>query len=309
MAMRMPGLSSIPFGFGRNRGTYRIILFLFLPSLLMAGCGGGKAVVPRSPEPPTQQIPPSVSQPAPRSTPQQIPQQTPQEPPPEIEEPSPSRSKLARMGYSIQVGAFSNLDNAIRLTESLERQGLSSYYFRHETGLYKVRFGDYSSGEEAHVAADRLQKAGIFPNYYIVNPKDYALARERMYGQEYFRNEIVETAERFIGLPYRWGGSSTRTGFDCSGLTMAVYHLNGLNLPRSSWAQFRAGNPVRRKALDKGDLVFFATSGGKRVSHVGVYAGGENFIHAPGKGKKIRVDSLSNRYYAVRYLGARTYLK
>jgi cell wall-associated NlpC family hydrolase len=213
------------------------------------------------------------------------------------------------MGYSIQLGAFSNLNNAIRLSESLERQGLSAYYFRHKTGLYKVRFGDYASRGAARATADRLKKAGVVPRYYIVNPEDYALAKERMYGPEYFRDEIVETAERFIGLPYRWGGSSARTGFDCSGLTMAVYQLNGLSLPRSSWAQYRAGNPVRRRALDKGDLVFFATSGGKRVSHVGVYAGDESFIHAPGKGKKIRVDSLSNRYYAARYLGARTYLK
>jgi cell wall-associated NlpC family hydrolase len=284
---------------------YRIILFFFLLLLVITWCGGGKAVVPRALEPPTQQIPQSAPQPAPRSTPQQIPQQTPQE----IEEPSPAKSKLARMGYSIQVGAFSNLGNAIRLSESLERQGLNAYYFRHETGLYKVRFGDYSSREAARSMADRLQKANIVPKYYIVNPEDYALAKERMYGQAYFRKEIVETAERFIGLPYRWGGSSARTGFDCSGLTMAVYHLNGLNLPRSSWAQYRAGDPVRRRALDKGDLVFFATSGAKRVSHVGVYAGDENFIHAPGKGKKIRVDSLSSRYYAARYLGARTYLK
>ena len=297
MAMRIPGLSSTHFR------------FFFLLLLVITGCGGGKAIVPRSPEPPNQQMPQSAPQPAPSSTPQQIPQQTPQERPQEIEEPSPAKSKLARMGYSIQVGAFSNLGNAIRLSESLERQGLGAYYFRHESGLYKVRFGDYSSREAARAMADRLQEADIVPKYYIVSPEDYALAKERMYGQEYFRNEIVETAERFIGLPYRWGGSSARTGFDCSGLTMAVYHLNGLNLPRSSWAQYRTGDPVRRRALDKGDLVFFATSGGKRVSHVGVYAGDQSFIHAPGKGKKIRVDSLSNRYYAARYLGARTYLK
>jgi cell wall-associated NlpC family hydrolase len=213
------------------------------------------------------------------------------------------------MGYSIQVGAFSNLDNAIRLTESLERQGLSPYYFRHKTGLYKVRFGDYATKEVARAAADRLRKADIVRKYYIVNPGDYALAKERVYGREHFRKEIVETAESFIGLPYRWGGSSADTGFDCSGLTMAVYHLNGLNLPRSSWAQYRAGDPVRRSALDRGDLVFFATSRGKRVSHVGVYAGDKSFIHAPGKGKTIRMDSLSNRYYAARYVGARTYLK
>ena len=297
MAMRIPGLSSALSRSGRNRGVNRTVLSFAILLLLVGGCGGRKAVAPRTPQPPPQQ--------APQSTPQQMPQPRAQQ----IPEPSPTKSKLARMGYSVQMGAFSNLGNAIRLTESLERQGLNAYYFHHETGLYKVRFGDYPSREAARATADRLRKADIVPKYYIVKPEDYALAKERAYGREYFRNEIVKTAERFIGLPYRWGGSSADTGFDCSGLTMAVYHLNGLNLPRSSWAQYRAGDPVRGRALDKGDLVFFATSGGKGVSHVGVYRGDESFVHAPGKGKTIRVDSLSNRYYAARYLGARTYLK
>ena len=274
----------------------RTILSFSILLLLVTGCGGRKAVVPQTTQPLPQQ--------APQPTPQQAPQPSPQQSP----EPSPRKSKLARMGYSIQVGAFSHLGNAIRLTESLERQGLDAYYFRHKTGLYKVRFGDYSSREEALATVERLEETDSIRNYYIVKPEDYALAKERVYGRAYFREEIVETAESFIGLPYHWGGSSADTGFDCSGLTMAVYHLNGLHLPRSSWAQYRSGDPVRRGALDKGDLVFFATSGGKRVSHVGVYAGDESFIHAPGKGKKIRVDSLYNRYYAARYLGARTYL-
>lgn len=305
MAVRIPGLSSTFFRFRPNRGVNRTILSFAMLLVLVGGCGGRKAVVPQTPQPPPHQAPQSPTPHIPRSTPQQIPQPKPQQ----IREPSSAKSKLARMGCSIQVGAFSNLGNAIRLTESLERQGLSAYYFRHETGLYKVRFGDYSSKKAARATADRLRKANIVLKYYIVNPEDYPLAKDRAYGRAYFRNEIVKTAERFIGLPYHWGGSSADTGFDCSGLTMAVYHLNGLNLPRSSWAQYRVGDPVQRRALDRGDLVFFATSGGKRVSHVGVYTGDKSFIHAPGKGKTIRVDSLSNRYYAARYLGARTYLK
>ncbi len=297
MAMRIPGLSRTLTTSGRNGGMNRTILSFAILLLLVTGCGGRNAIVPQTTQPPPQRAP----QPPPQQAPQPSPRQRP--------ESSSTTSKLARMGYSIQVGAFSNLGNAIRLTESLERQGLDAYYFSHKTGLYKVRFGDYSSREEALDMAERLKKTDSIRKYYIVSPEDYAFAKERVYGRAYFREEIVETAESFIGLPYRWGGSSADTGFDCSGLTMAVYHLNGLNLPRSSWAQYSMGDPVRRGALDKGDLVFFATSGGRRVSHVGVYAGDESFIHAPGKGKRIRVDSLSNRYYAARYLGARTYLK
>jgi cell wall-associated NlpC family hydrolase len=124
----------------------------------------------------------------------------------------------------------------------------------------------------------------------------------------YLRNEIVTTAQTFIGVPYRWGGVSPEHGFDCSGLSMAVYHLNGLNLPRSSEAQWEAGSPVNRSRLSKGDLVFFATSGRGKISHVGIYVGENTFIHAPGRNKRIRLDSLSKRYFRRRYVGARTYL-
>ncbi|MEA1935784.1 MAG: NlpC/P60 family protein [Thermodesulfobacteriota bacterium] len=218
------------------------------------------------------------------------------------------KTGLARMGYSIQIGAFSNLDNAVRLTKALENRELNAYYFAHKTGLYKVRFGNFPSRETARRKAESTRAAGIIDEYYIVSPNDYAVVKERKYGRRYLRNEIVETAESFIGLPYRWGGSSVDDGFDCSGLAMAVYRLNGLNLPRSSREQYRAGIPIKQSQLKRGDLVFFATSRGKKVSHVGIYTGDNKFIHAPGKGKKIRTASLSNRYFKTRYAGAKTYL-
>lgn len=257
-----------------NPGVFAILL-------LLGGCAGENISVP----------------PAPHVAPEERPEAT-----------SPKR-ELPRMGYSIQAGAFSNLDNAILLAESLERRGLNAYYFRHKTGIFKVRFGDFPSEKAARSEADRLHTSGIIHKYYIVSPDDYALAKERVYGGGHLRNKIVETAKSFIGLPYRWGGSSADDGFDCSGLAMVVYRLNGLKLPRSSRQQYRAGNPVGRSKLERGDLVFFATSGGRRVSHVGVYSDNNRFVHAPGKGKTIRVNSLSDRYYATRYVGARTYLR
>ena len=221
---------------------------------------------------------------------------------------APPRRNLPSMRYSIQVGAFENLDNAVRLSEALESRGLNAYYFVHETGLYKVRFGDFPSKDRARRKAEFVRAAGIIDEYYIVNPEDYAAKRSRKHGANYLRDEIVRTAERFIGVPYRWGGSSVDAGFDCSGLTMTVYRLNGLNLPRVSGEQYKTGTPITRSQLLRGDLVFFATSGGKRVSHVGIYAGSGTFIHAPRKGKKIRTEYLSNSYFRSRYLGARTYL-
>ena len=215
---------------------------------------------------------------------------------------------LPAMRHTIQVGAFSSLNNAVRFTERLRAKGINAYHFRHDTGLYKVRFGNFASREAARSKAEKLNSIGLIENYYIVGPKDFP-ARSRPTGDtEHLRNRIVSTAQRYIGVPYRWGGESPGTGFDCSGLTMVVYRLNGLDLPRASGQQFQAGTPVKRGQLAKGDLVFFATAGGSRVSHVGIYVGNGNFLHAPGKGRTIRLSPLSNTYYKTRYLGARSYL-
>ena len=70
---------------------------------------------------------------------------------------------------------------------------------------------------------------------------------------------------------------------------------------------FRTGNPVARRDIQQGDLVFFATGRSRRVSHVGIYSGGSHFIHAPGRGKSIRTASLENSYFRSRYKGARRY--
>ena len=220
--------------------------------------------------------------------------------------PISTQPRLQRMGYTIQVGAFSNIDNAVRLTASLEQQGLDAYHFLHSSGLYKVRFENFRTKEAARSRAMDLQRRGIIDDFYIVEPNAYAAgARE---GNVHLREQIVRTAGRYIGVPYRWGGESPRTGFDCSGLTMVVYRLNGLDLPRSSRQQWKAGKRVDRSRLKKGDLVFFATRGGNRVSHVGIYTGGNKFLHAPGRGRRIRTSSLSSQYYRTRYVGAKSYL-
>jgi cell wall-associated NlpC family hydrolase len=224
-------------------------------------------------------------------------------------EPKLPERELKRTGFAIQVGAFSIVDNAIRLTRSLNRKGLNAYYFAHTSGLYKVRFGDFRSRKAAQKKAQRLAAAGNIDDYYIVSPEEYTVTKRSKYGIRYVRNEIVATAKRFLGIPYSWGGSSPYEGFDCSGLTIAVYKLNGLNLPRSSREQYKTGTPVKKSRLLKGDLVFFATSKGRKVTHVGIYVGNNKFIHAPGRNKHIRTDSLSETYFMKRYKGARTYLK
>ena len=220
----------------------------------------------------------------------------------------PPPRPLAPMGHTIQVGAFSNIDNAVRLTSKLQNRGINAYHFLHQSGLYKVRFGNFSSKDDARKEAQRLKALDIIDVFYLVGPTNYAATTYPIDDDDQLRKEIVKTANRYIGVAYRWGGESPNTGFDCSGLTMVVYRLNGLHLPRSSGQQWNAGKPVSRDQLSDGDLVFFATSGGRRVSHVGIYTGNGKFLHAPGKGRRIRVSSLSNSYFKPRYLGARTYL-
>ena len=206
---------------------------------------------------------------------------------------------LSSIDYTIQVGAFSNMDNAVRFTEKLRRQDVDAYHFLHPSGLYKVRFGNFPSKKAAVDRAKALYSEGIINDFYIVTPRDYS--------KTHLREKILQTADSLIGVPYRWGGESVEEGFDCSGFTMTVYRLNGLNLPRSSRSQWNTGVPVSRSELEKGNLVFFRTTSSRKISHVGIYDGKGRFIHAPGKGKKVRRSSLNSRYYKTHYAGARTY--
>lgn len=215
---------------------------------------------------------------------------------------------IKRIAFAIQAGAFSDIENAIQLAERLRQEDIEAFYYRHESGLYKVRFGDFATEELARLHAERLRKWKILDDYYIVNPDEFSVAKKGVSEGHAIRDEIVKTAQSFLDIPYRWGGESPEDGFDCSGLTMAVYEFNGLKIPRTSRAQFKAGNPVEKDDLAKGDLVFFATGLTGRVSHVGIYVGEGKFIHAPGRGKTIRTDSLSNDYYSKTYVGSRSYL-
>jgi len=107
----------------------------------------------------------------------------------------------------------------------------------------------------------------------------------------------VAYAKRFLGVPYRWGGSGPG-GFDCSGLVRYVYRRFGIDLPHSSYADFNLGHRVGRWALEPGDLVFFSGLG-----HVGLYIGKGRFIHAPHTGTRVQISRL--RDWGASYDGAR----
>ena len=108
-----------------------------------------------------------------------------------------------------------------------------------------------------------------------------------------------------VGTRYHYGGSSPDTGFDCSGLVMHVYERAwGVELPRSTAEQRRLGQPVKRTELKPGDLVFYNTRN-RPFSHVGIYLGDGDFVHAPRRGQRVRVESLDNPYWRARFSGAR----
>jgi cell wall-associated NlpC family hydrolase len=226
--------------------------------------------------------------------------------------PAPASAQaLARLGFSIQAGAFAQPENAERLSEALQAKGLNAVYYASAPEgtprrLFRVRFGDFPTREAARARAEALRAEGVIQEFYIVAPEEPPLPRPSPEDEAGIRANLVDTASNYLGVPYLWGGSNG-AGFDCSGLTMAVYRLNGLQMPRSSREQFAKGTPVQLKDARRGDLVFFSTNGTGTVSHVGIYLGGDTFIHAPKHGRKISREKLTG-YYREHLLGARTYL-
>ena len=120
-------------------------------------------------------------------------------------------------------------------------------------------------------------------------------------------DDVLIRAIGLVGTPYRWGGNTPDSGFDCSGLIKYVYRdAAGISLPRSTREMIVMRAPtVNLNALQSGDLVFFATSGGSQVSHAGIYVGDGRFVHAPSTGGTVRLDYLSNSYWAKAYLQAK----
>lgn len=133
--------------------------------------------------------------------------------------------------------------------------------------------------------------SGCFGARYKPSPEEQAL-----------RRAIVLDALGQIGRPYRYGGA-TPAGFDCSGLVQYVYAQQGLSVPRTSRAQYKASDEIDLEDALPGDLLFYKISGW-RVNHVAIYLGDGQAVHAPSSGKHVIVAPIANKWWQKRYVGA-----
>lgn len=171
-------------------------------------------------------------------------------------------------------------------------EGEDAYIIGFNCGWYKVTFG----GDTGYIRSDLLELTQA-----PVGNSGGSMVEVVSLGQQ-----VVDLAQNYLGYPYVWGGSTPSGGFDCSGFVKYVYAQMGYTLNRVAADQMLNGSAVTD--LELGDLVFFNNTytTGAAASHVGIYIGDNQFIHAADGG--VKITSLSNTYYSSRYVGARRIL-
>ena len=154
------------------------------------------------------------------------------------------------------------------------------------------------------VGSTTLNAAEVEDNFIVVKSKDdldSSDKKENDFLSARF-DKIAGVAKELIGTKYKLGGTSPKTGFDCSGFVNYVFKEGaGIKLPRSSREMRGIGSSVDLKSLKPGDLIFFKIN----TSHVGIYVGDNKFIHAPSTGRSVAIDSLSGSFFSKKIIGAR----
>lgn len=158
-----------------------------------------------------------------------------------------------------------------------------------EDGWYKVKYGKFTGY--------------MHPDY--VEPIKVSVAPTVSSFSSSQGQKIVSMAKNYIGIKYVWGGTTPSVGFDCSGFTQYVFAKCGYTL-KNRTQQYTNGTSVSYRNLKPGDLVFFATNGNGRISHVGIYVGNGTFIHAPKPGSYVKISSMAyGSYYQRTFVCAR----
>lgn len=181
-------------------------------------------------------------------------------------------------------------------------------------GYKKLCAGPAKPVAENRVVRASVQKKCIVRKGYktrcrpIADERKITLSEAHKIRVQKAQNTAMSKLMNQIGKPYRWGGTSPRTGFDCSGLVYYAYKdLVKIHIPRTANEMYhlRDARPVDRDELQSGDLVFFRTRGRGTADHVGVYVGNGKFIQSPRTGRDIQITSLSEDYWLRHYVGAR----
>jgi cell wall-associated NlpC family hydrolase len=193
-----------------------------------------------------------------------------------------TQAKVSIQRHRAELQHAQSEQQSVVAQKAAEEQHIRSQLAQRHALLSSIR------GEIAHIKSAPPPVVGVSAS----TPEGSTAAPPNVHGG------VVGIAMRYLGVPYVWGGASPR-GFDCSGLVMYVFAQIGVSLPHSSYAQFGMGTPVSMSELQPGDLVFFAGA-----SHVGIYIGGGQFIHAPHTGTVVQISTLTG-WYAAEFAGGR----
>ena len=195
-----------------------------------------------------------------------------------------------RHGNIMKSKAISHTENACLNQKSTE-YSLQAIYDELHRAEYLAR-----KAEAARQRAERIAKAKAEAKQEGKTYKVSAIDKQK----------LLEDAKYFKGGKYVWGGT-TPEGFDCSGYVQYLYKKHHINLPRTAWAQSKKGISVDKEHLQKGDLLFFLTDKkrGIPITHVGIYIGNGNFIHAASKKKGIIISPITHGSYAKYFVSAK----
>lgn len=187
-------------------------------------------------------------------------------------------------------------------------KGTKVEIFEHSGDWYRISIGEERYGW-IHADYVKIQEEKVSRGAEVDRVGTADEPEQESSKNEDIRQNIVEFAKTLLGIKYKYGGNTTK-GFDCSGFVSYVFKKFGITLDRTSAGMGNGGKPVEKSALKPGDLVFFDTNGGLNgINHVGIYIGDGKFIHASSYlGRKVTINSLSDKYYSKTYMRARDYL-
>lgn len=210
-----------------------------------------------------------------------------------IKRSSKSRTKIAK--YSRNSKNATTINYRVRGGDTL-----SSIARKHNSTVTKIKQANNLMGSSIYSG----QKLKVPSNIYASTSSKSVKTRKSFTNESELKDELIKVAKKYLGAPYKFGGTSTKTGIDCSAYVNKVFKSFDVNLPRTARGIYKKGNHVSKSKLQKGDLVFFRTYA-KFPSHVGIYMGDGNFIHASSARKKVSITKLSGNYYKKRYIGAK----